>query len=93
MVLLEVKIILANNTSISLCGKKHQAGFFNFEGRFYSSLKLRCNNDENFEVSEFTDMYEVCQGAGKCCFTVGTHKNFNRKQIIHTLYIPRVLPY
>jgi hypothetical protein len=58
MVLLKVKIIFADNTKFSLCGKKHQAGFFNFEGRIYSALKLQCNNDEDFEASEITDIYD-----------------------------------
>jgi hypothetical protein len=40
MVLLEVKILFADNTIISLCGKKHQAGFFNFEGR--NIVHLNC---------------------------------------------------
>jgi hypothetical protein len=63
MVLLQVKIIFVDITTISLCGKKkHQAGFFNFEGRIYSALKLCFNNDEHFEDSDITDMYNRMQG-------------------------------
>jgi len=62
MVLLEVKIVFVNNTIILLCGKKKTGGFFNFEGRIYSALKLLCNNNEDFEASEITDMYDRMQG-------------------------------
>ena len=62
MVQLEVKIIFVDNTTNSLWGKKHQAGFFNFEGSIYSALKLCCNNDEDFETYEITDMYDRMHG-------------------------------
>lgn len=62
MALLEVKIFFADNTTISLCDKNQQAGFFNFEGRIFSALKLCYNNDEDFEASEITDMYDGMWG-------------------------------
>ena len=58
--MLEVKFTVVDNTIISLCGKKHQVGVFNFEGRIYSALKLHCNSDD-FEASEITDMYAGMQ--------------------------------
>jgi hypothetical protein len=42
--------------------QKKQAGFFNFERRIYSALKLLCNNNEDFAASEITDMYDRMQG-------------------------------